>query len=90
MGKIHMLLFLILIVGGLNWLTLGVTGSWDVVGRLLGGQDTPLARAVYIVVGVAAVFELTTHRWRCKDCAALRGQSQNSRPGGMQPNGTGY
>jgi len=89
MGRIHLLLFLVLIIGGLNWLTLGATGSWDVVGKLFGGQNTLPARAIYILVGTAAIFELTTHRWRCKDCAALR-RIEGSRYGGMQPNGTAY
>ena len=83
-----MLAFLILIVGGLNWLALGITGSWDIIGRLLGGQDALLARAIYVLVGVAAIFELATHRWRCKDCTTLR--SQKGRLGGMQLNGTAY
>lgn len=91
MGKLHVLAFFILIAGGLNWLALGVTGSGDIIGRFLGGQDARLARVIYVLVGVAAVFELATHRWRCKDCAALRMEkSQKSRLGRTQPNGTAY
>ena len=50
-GKI---LLVLLIVGGLNW---GIYGIWglNAVGWLLGGSLGWLARAVVIVVGVAAL-----------------------------------
>ena len=50
-GKI---LLVLLIVGGLNW---GIYGIWglNAVGWLLGGSLSWLARAVFIVVGVAAL-----------------------------------
>ncbi|HJC03033.1 MAG TPA: DUF378 domain-containing protein [Candidatus Gemmiger stercoripullorum] len=50
-GKI---LLVLLIVGGLNW---GIYGIWglNAVGWLLGGSLGWLARAVFIVVGVAAL-----------------------------------
>ena len=45
-------LLLLLIIGGLNW---GIYGIWglDAIGWLLGGSLGWLARAVFIVVGLA-------------------------------------
>ncbi|MFC3041156.1 DUF378 domain-containing protein [Virgibacillus xinjiangensis] len=47
----------ILIIGGLNWLLVGLF-EWDLVGGLLGGMDSPLAKIIYIVVGIAAIYSL--------------------------------
>lgn len=68
MKKWHMLAFILLVVGGLNWLLVGLFG-WD-IGAVFGGMGAPISRVVYILVGVAAVYELATHRGRCMDCAA--------------------
>lgn len=47
---------LLLIVGGLNWLLFGLFG-WD-VGQLFGGMDALVSRVVYVLVGLAALYEL--------------------------------
>lgn len=45
----------LLVVGGLNWGVVGLTGS-DLVGALLG--DLSMAsRAVYLLVGLAALYQ---------------------------------
>lgn len=46
---------LLLIVGGLNWLLVGLM-DFDLVATIFGGQQTILARIVYIVVGVCAIY----------------------------------
>lgn len=61
-----MLAFLLLIVGGLNWLVLALFG-WD-VGELFGGQEAMVSRIIYVLVGLAALFELFTHKQSCKHC----------------------
>ena len=66
MKGLHMLAFLLLIVGGLNWLLVGLF-SWD-VGQLFGGQEAIISRIVYILVGLAAVLELVGHKKACKYC----------------------
>lgn len=53
---IHMLAMILLIVGGINWLLVGLTG-WD-VGMLFGGMDAMISRVIYILVGLAALYEL--------------------------------
>jgi hypothetical protein len=48
---------ILLIVGGLNWLLVGAF-QFDLVAGLFGGQDAPLARLVYIIVGLCAIYQL--------------------------------
>ncbi len=62
----HKLTFILLVVGGLNWLLVGVLG-WD-ISRFLGGMDSMVARAIYILVGLSAVYEIVTHKGNCKAC----------------------
>ncbi len=62
----HKLTFILLVVGGLNWLLVGVLG-WD-ISRFLGGMDSMVARAIYILVGLSAVYEVVTHNGGCKAC----------------------
>lgn len=64
--KLHMIAFILLIVGGLNWLLVGLFG-WD-VGALFGGMDTLISRLVYILVGLSAIYEVATHKKNCKAC----------------------
>ncbi len=66
----HKLTFILLVVGGLNWLAFGIFG-WD-VGQLLGGMDSLASRVVYIVVGLSAIYELATHRANCTQCQAVK------------------
>ena len=63
-----MISFILLIIGGLNWLLVGVAG-WD-VGQLFGGMEAIVSRVVYILVGLAAIYEVVTHRSNCKECEA--------------------
>jgi len=78
---LHKVAFLLLIVGGLNWLLLGVFG-WE-VGQLFGGMDALISRIIYILVGLSALVEIFTHKARCKECAAgghASGGGGNSNP----------
>lgn len=63
-----MISFILLIIGGLNWLLVGVAG-WD-VGQLFGGMEAIASRVIYILVGLAAIYEVVTHRSNCKECEA--------------------
>jgi len=69
MKSLHFVAFLLLIVGGLNWLLIGVF-SLDVVQWLLGGLGDIVPRIVYVLVGLAAVYELLTHKRTCRECSA--------------------
>jgi uncharacterized membrane protein YuzA (DUF378 family) len=62
----HKITFILLVVGGLNWLLVGVLG-WD-VGVLFGGQAAIISRIIYILVGLSALYEIFTHKKNCKSC----------------------
>ena len=47
-----------MIVGGLNWGLVGAFG-FDLVATLFGGQDALLARIVYVLVGLSAIWQIT-------------------------------
>ena len=62
-----MIAFLLVIVGGLNWLLLAVTG-WE-IGQIFGGMDAPLSQVVYILVGLSAIYLAVTHKKDCNTCS---------------------
>ena len=62
-----MIAFILLIVGGLNWLLFGLFG-WDIGGKLLGGMDSKISMLVYVLVGLSALYILATHKKTCKMC----------------------
>ncbi len=47
----------LLLIGGLNWLLFGLF-SWDLFGILGLGMDHGLARLVYVLVGLSALYQL--------------------------------
>jgi len=65
---LHMVTFILLIIGGLNWLAVGLFGQ-D-VSSFLGGMDSAVAKIIYILVGVSAIVELATHKSTCRTCMA--------------------
>lgn len=71
-----MVAFLLLFVGGLNWGLVGLF-NFDLVNWLFVDllNVELLARLVYIVVGVAAVYELVSHKSSCVHCTAGGGSS---------------
>ncbi len=54
MKSVEMLAFLLVIIGGLNWGLLAVTG-WE-VGQLFGGMDAMISKIIYILVGLSALY----------------------------------
>jgi uncharacterized membrane protein YuzA (DUF378 family) len=66
MKGLHMVAFILLVVGGLNWLL--VAFNYNLVDMLLGAGST-LAKVVYILVGLSAVFEVVTHKGNCRMCS---------------------
>ena len=79
MGKhdknMHMVAFLLLVVGGLNYLLIGLFGQ-DVLGMLGEG----LERIVYILVGIAAVYEFAKHKSMCKMCKGGSSDKSDNAP----------
>jgi hypothetical protein len=76
-----MVTFTLLVVGGLNWLVSALFG-WELGADLLGGADTTLAKAVYVLVGLSAVYEAMMHGKHCKMCKS-GSQPSSPMPGQM-------
>lgn len=57
MRALNLVTLLLVIVGGLNWLLVGIA-DFDLVATLFGGQDTALATIVYVLVGLSALWQL--------------------------------
>lgn len=57
MKTLNLLSLVLLIVGGLNWLLVGLFEK-DLVGGLFGGMDSVISKIVYILVGLAAIYAL--------------------------------
>ena len=43
------------IIGGINWLLVGLF-KFDIVAWIFGGQDAVLSRILYTIIGIAAVW----------------------------------
>lgn len=67
MKALHIITFVLVIVGALNWglyafgynLVSMLVGSWPVVEQV-----------VYILVGLSAIYLAATHKGDCKTCSA--------------------
>ena len=67
MKKLDAAAAVLLVIGGLNWGAVGLTGQ-DLVGAIFGNLSS-LSRAVYLVVAAAGVYEAVQwkaiqRRWR--------------------------
>ncbi len=68
MKSLHTLSFILLVVGGLNWLLVGLF-DWNLVTTLLGSWPV-LVKIVYVLVGISAIVEIFGHKSNCKSCEA--------------------
>jgi len=65
---LHMVAYVLVVVGALNWGLVGLL-DFNLVTALLGG--IPMAETVtYVLVGLAAVAEVVTHKNNCKVCTS--------------------
>lgn len=46
---------LLLIIGGINWLLVGLF-QYDLVAGIFGGQDSGASRVIYTLVGLCALY----------------------------------
>ena len=67
MKALHMVAFVLLVVGGLNWGLVGLF-KYNLVESLLG-MDSGLTMLVYVLVGVSALYIGLTHMGDCKACS---------------------
>lgn len=72
MKGLHMVEFVLVIVGGLNWGLIGLAGfmggaDWNVVRMLLGAWPS-VESLVYVLVGLSAIHLVITHKNDCRHC----------------------
>lgn len=72
MKSLHMVAWILVVVGGINWGLEGVgmltDNSLNLVNMLVG--NWPMVEAlVYLLVGVSAVYVLLTHKKDCRECS---------------------
>lgn len=65
MKNLHLIAWILLVVGGLNWLLYAF--EFNLV-NLIFGSISWLEKLVYILIGLSAVYEITTHKKACKAC----------------------
>lgn len=70
MKALHLVTFLLVIVGGINWGLVGLF-NLNLVTVILGGFPG-LEQLVYVLVGVSAVYLVATHMNDCKMCSAKK------------------
>lgn len=73
MKAMHMIAFILSMVGALNWGLVGIGGflgmNLNVVNLILGSMPS-VEWIVYVLVGVSAVYIVLTHKSDCKVCAS--------------------
>lgn len=78
--KLHMITFILLVIGGLNWLLVGISGK-DLFVMLGMGMRSPLPMIVYLLVGLSAINEIIVHKSICIECS--KGMAKPSGTPGM-------
>ncbi|MBA3732872.1 DUF378 domain-containing protein [Patescibacteria group bacterium] len=69
MKSLHMVAFVLLVIGGLNWLL--VAFGYNLVDKLLGVGSTA-SMVVYVLVGLSAIYEAATHKANCRNCVSQK------------------
>jgi uncharacterized membrane protein YuzA (DUF378 family) len=66
MKAVHIVSWILLVIGGLNW---GLVGALDfnLVDKIFGSWPS-VVTIVYILVGISAIIAIFTHKKDCKCC----------------------
>lgn len=65
MKALHCTSFILLIIGGLNWLLVGF--GRNLVDAIFGDGSVG-SKIIYIIVGLATLVIIFTHKSSCKNC----------------------
>ncbi len=83
-NPIHMIAFILLIIGGLNWLL--VAFGWNLVDAIFGAGSS-ISMVIYVLVGLSAIWELVMHKKQCKMCSGMM-MHDKAMPGGSMNSGS--
>jgi uncharacterized protein len=67
MKALHIIAFILLVVGGLNWFLFAF--GWNLVSTIFGAGSV-LSMIIYILIGLSAILEAVTHGKSCKMCSS--------------------
>lgn len=67
MKWLHMVSFLLMVVGAVTWGTVALF-QFNLVDMVFGA-GSQLGQLVYVLVGVSGLYQLATHKNDCKVCA---------------------
>lgn len=76
MKALHMISFVFVIVGALNW---GFIGLFNVNVLSMLGIMGSMANTVYILVGLSGLYLLLTHKDDCMVCAGMMMESKKTK-----------
>src|SRR5690606_26006957 len=57
MRAMNIITLILLVIGGLNWLLVGLF-QFDLVAAIFGGETSVVSRIIYILVGLSALWQL--------------------------------
>lgn len=57
MKALNLITLLLIIIGGINWLLVGLA-QFDLVAAIFGGQTSAISRIIYVLVGLSALYQL--------------------------------
>jgi len=66
MKVLHIVAYLVLFIGGLNWGLIGLF-HFNLVAALFGSMPM-IENLIYILVGLATIYIIITHKSDCKVC----------------------
>ena len=68
MKALHTVAFILVVVGALNWLLVGLGIGYSGMG-IVEYLPATLAKIVYVLVGISAIYIIVTHKQTCKNCS---------------------
>ncbi len=68
MKILHMVAFVLLVIGGLNWGLMGIMPGYNLVEMLLGAWPM-VVNVIYILVGISAIVLVATCKGGCESCS---------------------
>ena len=74
MKALHCIAFILVIIGGLNWLLVGLNIGYAGMG-IVGYLGDSVEKIVYILVGLSAIYLVVTHKQTCKNCSSVSSSS---------------
>jgi len=80
MNAVKKIAKILVIIGGLNWLLVGINPAYDLVAMIGGGMEGMVAKVIYILVGLSAVVMIFGAK-KCDSCDVHSAPSNEGQSG---------